>query len=148
MDRLTDHDAHLNLVSKGDLWQIRSVIAEADRFLKDYGLSPEWIGDFNLVLAEAMTNIVRHGGLDPGSDISVSLSLRDGYLNCVLVDTGVSFDPTTLGHTQPEPDQLREGGYGWFIIRNLSKRLQYSHENGRNSLSFALPLEGFRDRLG
>ena len=148
MDRLTDQDAYLSLVSKGDLWQIRNTITVIERFLKDHGLSEDWIGDLKLVLAEAMTNIVRHGGLDPDSDIRVTLSLGEGCLNCVLMDTGRSFDPTALGHTQPDPEQLREGGYGWFIIRNLSKRINYSHENGLNSLSFALPLEDAEDRRG
>lgn len=140
MNRLTDQGAVLSLVSKGELKKIRHTLVEVEAFLKSRGLSECLIGDINLVLAEAMTNIIRHGGLESTDEICLTLSLRDGTMSCVLVDTGVSFDPAELGHALPDPNQLKEGGYGWFIIRNLSQSIKYSRENGRNSLSFALPL--------
>lgn len=142
MSGLPEHGADLSLVSKSEVWHIRRTLEQVEEFLEDRGFSSDRIDDINLVLAEAMTNIVRHSNLDTTGEIRLSLSLEDGYMNCELVDTGVAFDPASLGHTLPDPGKLKEGGYGWFIIRHLSQGVQYSHENGRNSLSFTLPLAG------
>ena len=144
MSGLTDQRADLSLVSKSELWQIRRTLAQVEEFLEERGFSQDRIGDINLVLAEAITNIVRHGYLDTTGEIRLSLSLEDGNLNCQLVDTGVAFDPEILGHAPPDPGKLKDGGYGWFIIRHLSRCVRYSHENGHNSLSFTLPLSGSR----
>ena len=35
-------------------------------------------------------------------------------------------------------EDLPEGGFGWHVIRTLSKDLHYRRENGRNQLSFRL----------
>jgi serine/threonine-protein kinase RsbW len=40
--------------------------------------------------------------------------------------------------TLAETATLPEGGFGWFLIRTLSRDLDYRREGGRNLLSFRL----------
>ena len=40
----------------------------------------------------------------------------------------------------PDPDDLPEGGFGWHLIRSLSKDLEYHREGDRNFLTFRLDM--------
>lgn len=131
--------ARLRITCQGDLWSIRSLLADAEVFLKEQSFPADRIDDLKLVLAEAMTNIARHGYSDRPGEISLSLVVEDRGVLCELVDTGVAFDPSGLGYSSPEPAQAREGGYGWFIIRAMSQSVCYVREQGRNKLCFRFP---------
>ena len=135
----SETEARFRAACKGDLWSIRTLLAEAEGFLRKQGFPQDRIDDLKLVLAEAMTNIARHGYSGQTGEISLSLHVVDDGLLCEVVDTGIAFDPSGLGHSAPEPAQVREGGYGWFIIRTMSQSLCYAREKGRNKLSFRFP---------
>ena len=88
-----------------------------------------WIDDqfdqLNLALAEGFTNAVRHAHADlpETTPIDIELSVSSGRLEIRIFDRGQPFDPDVL--TEPEPGALREGGYGWFLLRRLSDRVSY-----------------------
>lgn len=140
MGGLTSEGTTLSLTSHSEITKIRTALADVEAFLVAQGLASGWIEDICLVLAEAMTNIARHGYKEEIGNIRLSLTLDEGCLNCKLVDSGIAFDPSELGHVLPDPRMLQEGGYGWFIIRNLTEGLQYSHEKGYNCLKFSVPV--------
>jgi len=115
------------------------------RFLRQ--LSSDEAGTLELVLAEVLNNIVEHGYGETGHG-TITLSLvRDGRgLSCSISDDGVELPPTCLDlgiddSQRPEPQSLPEGGFGWFLIRDLVEDLGYHRENGRNLLAFRLPLK-------
>ncbi|TVP74289.1 MAG: ATP-binding protein [Rhodobacteraceae bacterium] len=129
----------LQMQCDGELREIRSTVRTVETHLSALGLARDVIDDLNLALTEAMTNIARHGYLSKGGEISLSIRVEGDYLKCQLEDHGVAFNPDALGRSSPDPAELREGGYGWYIIRKLSENLCYARENGRNQLSFWLP---------
>lgn len=130
----------LRLTCKAETWAIRDALGAVESFLTAHDVRKDDIDDIQLVLAEAMTNIVRHAYPVNLDQIWLRVRLRGDRLECDLQDRGVAFDPGQLGKSLPEPATCREGGYGWFIIRSLSEGLCYSRKNGRNTLTFSVPL--------
>ena len=99
-------------------------------------------GTAEIVLAEALNNIVEHAYARHAGEIVITLLLHQNALICRIIDTGLPMpnDALPAGHlAQFAPtDDLPEGGFGWFLIRTLSRDLDYRRVNGRNHLSFCL----------
>ncbi|MES2432243.1 MAG: ATP-binding protein [Pseudomonadota bacterium] len=99
-------------------------------------------GTAEIVLAEALNNIVEHAYAHHDGEIEISLQLRQNELLCRISDTGLPMPGGQLpaGVLAPLGDfaDLPEGGFGWHLIRSLSKDLRYRREGGRNLLSFRL----------
>lgn len=88
----------------------------------------------NLALAEGFTNAVRHAhsGLSTETSIEIQAMLHDDRMEIRIWDWGQPFDPNKL--EEPEPGTLREGGYGWFLLRRLTDRVSYDRQGQRNCL--------------
>jgi len=86
----------------------------------------EQFDQLNLALAEGFTNAVRHAHANlPGSTpIELELILLPGKIEIRIFDQGGPFDPNSL--SEPKPGTLREGGYGWFLLRRLADQVTYS----------------------
>ena len=109
------------------------------------GLSDADRGSVELVLAEALTNIVKHAYDSPDGQIELHLYRSSGRLHCDVFDAGVAMPngeiPAGLAKPVGRDHDLPEGGFGWFLIRTLTKDLQYTRIDGRNRLSFQLNIE-------
>ena len=97
-----------------------------------------------LVLAEALNNIVEHA-YGSKEDGEIKLVLRHGRAG-LLVEIRDNGKPMPNGRT-PVGDHpndnailgdLPEGGFGWFLIRELARDLIYDRENGENFLIFRM----------
>lgn len=106
------------------------------------------LGRLELVLAEVMNNVARHGsgegeGKGRTPQIHVSITLHDSGLCCTVTDDGISLPPECL---QPRNlpvvplVELPESGWGWFLIRDLTRALCHFREDQRNYLAFSIPL--------
>jgi serine/threonine-protein kinase RsbW len=122
-------------------------VAAATQRLRD--MLPDWLEEaerdtIELALAEAMTNIVRHGyGGDTAEKMRVRVLERPGALEIDVWDKGkpippgklestdvttsFSFDPTHL-------DSLPEGGMGLALIKSAFDDLRYTSRGGVNRL--------------
>lgn len=92
-----------------------------------------------LGLEEVATNVVRHGGGEPGSsEIEIEVSSSDDEVRIEVRDSGRAFDPF---HEAPEPDidagvEEREiGGLGVHFVKVLMDETAYSREGGRNHVT-------------
>lgn len=105
-------------------------------------LGPDDCGTAEIVLAEALNNIVEHAYAQHSGEIEITLLLHKNALICRIVDTGLPMPDKSLpaGHLAEfgPTDDLPEGGFGWFLIRTLSRDLDYRRIDGRNHLSFRL----------
>ena len=66
-------------------------------------------------------------------------------LACAVTDDGVSLpDHCLLPRALPEigDEGLPEGGFGWFLIQDLTQALCYYREERRNFLAFSVPFAG------
>lgn len=129
----------LRLRCEGTLLSVRHALQHMHHFLSLQTIPCALVEDVDLVLSEAMTNIVRHSYGDVDGMIECVLVVNNTSVDCRLADTGRSFDPAGAGRAPPEPAELAEGGYGWFLIRSLTNKLSYTREGGRNILRFSVP---------
>lgn len=118
------------------------------------------LGRLELVLAEVMNNVAEHGpGADTGAKdmggndpqreattplIHLCIVRHAGGLSCAVTDDGVSLPANCLvprGAPATGGIELPEGGFGWFLIRDLTQELCYYREERRNFLAFRVPLD-------
>ena len=93
-----------------------------------------------LVLAEAMNNIVEHAYADGSGPVRLTLMRARQRVICRLLDRGRPLPGLALPlGTLPVSDSVREGGYGWFLIHSLSQRLIYRRSAGTNRLFIVVP---------
>ena len=125
---------------------VRRIIQEASEELDGFGLTADEKTSVEIVLAEALNNVVEHSYPedDPG-EIHLSLRLRGSGLMVEIRDQGrpmpngrvpLGDHPITSDGKNPMP----EGGFGWFLIRELVQDLIYDRRDGENIVLFRLTL--------
>lgn len=111
-------------------------------------VSDDTLGRLELVLAEVMNNVAEHAPLAQAAQsgplpvIHLCIVRHNSGLACALTDDGVSLpDDCLLPRSLPEmvADDLPEGGFGWFLIQDLTQALCYYREESRNYLAFSIP---------
>jgi serine/threonine-protein kinase RsbW len=135
-----------NISIEADPLSVRAALRSAiARFIRQ--ISEDEAGTLELVLAEVMNNIVEHSYGD-GETGTIELSIvRDRRgLSCSLTDNGTPLPADHLlrnitDQPRPTPDNLPEGGFGWFLIRDLAEDLGYFRDGSRNLLAFRLPIK-------
>ena len=102
-------------------------------------------GSAEVVLAEVLNNIVEHAYARTDGQIELRLRLASGGVDCDIFDTGSPMPngelPAGLAQSAAADQDLPEGGFGWFLIRSLTKNLAYRRIDARNHLSFQLNIE-------
>lgn len=126
---------------------VRNMLVEIrDRF--GSVVSADTLGRLELVLAEVLNNVTEHGGgNDEASDndgpsVHLCIVRHDAGLACAITDDGISLpDECLLPRTLPDGEgfDLPEGGFGWYLIQDLTQALCYYREEKRNFLAFSIP---------
>lgn len=113
--------SHLEELSAVQQWFQRLVV----RFAVENPWINEQFDQLNLALAEGFTNAVRHAhaNLPDTTPIDIELLLQPEKIEIHIFDQGPPFDPSSL--SEPQPGSLREGGYGWFLLRRLVDEVTY-----------------------
>ncbi|MES0828057.1 ATP-binding protein [Ruegeria sp. SCP11] len=116
-------------------------IAQLSLGLAEQGLPAHKAADVKIALAEAINNVVEHAYADiTSAQVQVRCRLHKNWLEILISDTGNPLPgfrvpdgiPAALGSTL---DELPEGGFGWFLIHELTSDIHYERENGCNRLS-------------
>ena len=131
------HQDHLTV--KSDLVVLTQVQKWFEQFCRKHLKKCSWsdtqLYRLNLALTEGFTNAVRHAHhhLPPETQIDIDLTLWADYIEIRIWDRGKPFNPDIL--EEPELGTLREGGYGWFLLRRLVDKVAYERfQDGRNCL--------------
>lgn len=100
-------------------------------------LSPALTGNINLVIEEALSNIIFYAFPDNDKhEIKLTITLSDDLLTIKITDKGISFNPLT--QQQPDislPAEERPiGGLGIFLISQIMDKMQYTRHNDQNIL--------------
>jgi serine/threonine-protein kinase RsbW len=102
-------------------------------------------GTAEIVLAEALNNIVEHAYAAHGGAIEIMVCLQDNAIFCTILDNGAPMPshklPQGKAHQLSDVHNLPEGGFGWFLIRALAQDLQYQRQRDQNFFSFRLPTQ-------
>ncbi len=114
--------------------------------LRGIGLADEQTGGIEIVLAEVVNNIVEHAyeGLPPGQ-VLVSGKAAKGTLQLQVADQGKALPDGRLPAGKPADvsgpvSDLPEGGFGWFMIRTLTRDIRYRRDGGSNRLDLTFDL--------
>ncbi|MEX3313837.1 ATP-binding protein [Sulfitobacter sp. PS-8MA] len=113
--------------------------------LRPLALEAEVASTVELVLAEVLNNIVEHAYPDPKAPGPIHVACRhagDG-LHFQLRDSGLPMPggQAPLGMAQSvdtDAADLPEGGFGWFLIRDLAEDLTYRRVAQENQLDLHL----------
>jgi serine/threonine-protein kinase RsbW len=130
---------------------VRALLAEVRGWLALAGLSEERCGTVEIALAEALNNVVEHGYAGTRGEIALELRHANGALRATLRDNGPPLPRLRLPAGKvPSPDGARaalpEGGFGWFLIRSLTRELSYARSGTENRLTLVFDLANGPDR--
>lgn len=105
-------------------------------------------GTVEMVLAEAMNNVVEHALRDEASSVfTLIVSRLTNGVRVHMIDPGRAMPGLRLPVQDPADldvalEDLPEGGFGWGLIEQLTDELEYQRRRGRNHMRFRIP---FRD---
>jgi serine/threonine-protein kinase RsbW len=95
-----------------------------------------------IVLAEVLNNVVEHAYSQYPGKIEVWVMRREDFLFIRMEDDGLPMPGGDLpGGRMIKVDDLPEGGFGWFLIRNLSHELTYQRDGKHNILSLCIGVD-------
>ena len=121
---------------------VRDALREVLSNLQPLALSADEAGTVELVLAEALNNIVEHAfdaDESPG-EIRIRCWRRRDGLHFAIIDDGLAM-PENKAPASCAPcvgvevTALPEGGFGWFMIHTLAKDVRYARVGETNHLN-------------
>ncbi|OIP84017.1 MAG: hypothetical protein AUK37_06375 [Rhodobacterales bacterium CG2_30_65_12] len=136
----------MHLVFAGDETSVRSALRTAMVAFSSMQLGPQFQGVVEIVLAEVLNNVVEHAYAEHGRGvIEIEADQLENALAFRITDDGRPMPEGCMPQGSPQdldvpPDELPEGGFGWYLIRRLTDRLGYQRSANRNVLTFRVPL--------
>ncbi len=122
------------IVITNDLSEIETLKSTVDSFCEEVKISPELSMQLQLVLEEAVTNVILYAYPDKKGDIELELSQCNGHLTFVLSDRGIPYNP--LEKEDPDVTLAAEerpiGGLGIYFIKQLMDEVGYNRNDGKN----------------
>ena len=148
----------VNLRFAADATAVRAALITVDTILAQSDAPPDLRSRTQIALAEACNNIVEHA-YRPKPDsreaqIMLDISGDAGGLQVTLRDRGRAMPDgplpgRILPHIDPDtPATLPEGGFGWALLREMTRALSISRQNGQNILRFRLHMTDTPSPLG
>lgn len=136
----------LHIEVAADPVAVRHALLAVLRGLEPCKLTDDQRDTLQLILAEVLNNIVEHAYAVAGGQISVHIWAEADALRCEVSDWGLEMPggvlPRGLSADVDVPvDELPEGGFGWFLIRGLTRELKYQREDGTNRIRFMIDLQ-------
>jgi serine/threonine-protein kinase RsbW len=136
----------LHLQFPGDEHSVRAALRIMVSELHKTSHNPELLSTAELVLAEVLNNVVEHAYADHSDGvIDVELTRLPEELRFCVQDNGSEMPEGVIPAGEAQDldvalEDLPEGGYGWFLIHELTDGLSYQRENERNELRFRVPI--------
>lgn len=137
MSSLFSHE----VVLKNRLDELTTLSDWVNQLSGQLGMSPQYTFRLELVLVEAVTNIMENAYQDNKEHhIKVILQYQDNTALIQLRDDGLPFNPLqspelVLPHSLEEAE---EGGLGIHLIRSYTDECQYQRTNSENILTMKI----------
>ena len=132
------------LILQNEVAEISKLAIFIEELGEEFGLSSELVFNLNLVLEEAVSNVILYAyPKEEHQTISLIARKKDNQLIFVLTDSGKEFDPTQA----PDADITLSaedrpiGGLGIFLIRQIMNTVEYQRIEGKNVLTLGKELE-------
>lgn len=125
------------LIIDNQLDEMNRVVAFLEELGEEWGLAIALVFSLNLVLEEALTNIILYGfDNDEKHAIEINFKKVEHELLLTIIDDGSAYDPTL----KADPDitlsvpERPIGGLGIFLIKKIMDSVEYQRKDGRNIL--------------
>ncbi|MEW9919910.1 ATP-binding protein [Marimonas sp. MJW-29] len=126
---------------------VRGALETLCETLRTFEIDEEATGTVGLVVAEVLNNIVEHayGALATIAPVDITGRLTANGLCLRITDRGRpmpggKLPPGCIPALDVEVPNLPEGGFGWFLIRDLARDLVYQRVGEENRLSLCITL--------
>lgn len=125
---------------------VRDALAQVLAFLRNAGLDSDNSGKAEIVLAEALNNIVEHAYCNIGQGkVELQCTHHPARLDVTILDQGKPVPVHVFAKRRyPDTDSalpdLPEGGFGWLLIQTLAENLTYQRVGDTNCLRLTIPL--------
>lgn len=127
-----------SIILANDISEITRLYEFIEEIGNDFSLSPDIVFNLNLVLEEAVVNVINYAyPKEEHQYIYLSATMKDGSIVLVLTDTGKEFDPTAVPEADItlSADERQIGGLGIFLIRQIMNEVRYERIEGKNVLT-------------
>ncbi len=97
------------------------------------------ITDVQIVLAEALNNVIEHGFKHENTgELEIMIEVSETQIVVHVSDNGLAFTPPdnlqTPLKTDGDLNTLPEGGFGWFLIQEVTSSFEFHRHADRNQL--------------
>jgi anti-sigma regulatory factor (Ser/Thr protein kinase) len=118
--------------------ELTSLAEQIDNLAEEWELSPALAMNLNLVIEEAISNIIFYAFKDKVKhEIKISISLENKRLTIIITDNGIPFNP--LEQQQPDislpAGERPVGGLGIFLISQIMDEMNYERNKNENILT-------------
>ena len=127
-----------SIILANDISEISRLYEFVEEVGNDFELSSDIVFNLNLVLEEAVVNIINYAyPKEEHESIYLSARMHEGSIVLVLTDTGKEFDPTAAPEADVtlSADDRQIGGLGIFLIRQMMNEVKYERIEGKNVLT-------------
>lgn len=127
-----------SIILANDISEISRLYEFVEEVGNDFELSPDIVFNLNLVLEEAVVNIINYAyPKEEHESIYLSARMHEDSIVLVLTDTGKEFDPTAAPEADVtlSADDRQIGGLGIFLIRQIMNEVKYERIEGKNVLT-------------
>ena len=132
------------LVLKNEIFEINKLAVFIKELGEELDLASDWVFNLNLVLEEAVSNVILYGyPKEKQQEIVLTANKSDKNLIFVLSDTGKEFDPTQAPDADVtlSADERQIGGLGIFLFRQIMDEVKYQRIDGKNTLTLIKQLD-------
>ena len=131
------------LVIKNEISEISKLAIFIEELGEELNLTPDLVFNLNLVLEEAVSNVILYAyPKEESQEISLLAKMSGSNLVFVLTDSGKEFDPTQAPDADVtlSAEERQIGGLGIFLIRQIMNTVEYQRIDGKNVLTLGKQL--------
>jgi len=131
------------LILKNEVSQILLLEEFVESIGQDLSLEPELVMNLNLVLEEAVSNVIMYAyPANVSHNIIIDAQKIDDSLIFIIKDTGVEFDPTKVKEADISlsAEERSIGGLGIFLISKIMDTIEYQRIEDENILTLTKKL--------
>ena len=131
-------------VVENQIEELSSLADKIEQIAEEWELPQELAMNINLVIEEALSNIIFYAFADKNKhQIKVSVSADKNLLTIKIIDDGIPFNP--LIHQQPDismPAEKRPvGGLAIFLMSQIMDEMHYKRKENENMLTLKKALK-------
>lgn len=129
-----------HFVIENQLEELGALAEKIEQLAEEWQLSPALAMNINLVIEEALTNVIFYAFPDNGKhEIKFSVSVQNNLLTINITDNGIPFNP--LSQQQPDvtlpAEERAVGGLGIFLISQIMDQMHYRRQKNQNILTLS-----------